>query len=270
MKRKTTRFLLVTLTVLLCFLCAACSGDSKIEESVKHTESTTKSPKNDPNKGLGSGDPGSNEDTENDFSMYEGVWLGDEDNLFDDIYIEFDREGYWWLYLSCELADEGFLVYEPVGDYVYVDGVLDSTIEGGQVELEGDRLYITTLGYFSHLVSEDGPYSNNGNGNGYYSWDSELCQRNISEFEGVWYYDGNLSAETYIIIDGDGNWSYYERTPGDPEATEMDHGVLCYSADEVSTYYADSAMYGGVSYRVFEIDEGIISWNDDCIYYRMQ
>ena len=79
-------------------------------------------------------------------------------------------------------------------------------------------------------------------------WDSDLCQRNVSEFEGIWYYDGNLSAETYIIIDGNGNWSYYQRAPG-AEPAEMDCGVFTYSMDEVSTYYADSTMYDGVSYR---------------------
>lgn len=104
---------------------------------------------------------------------------------------------------------------------------------------------------------------------GYYSWDSELCQRNVSEFEGVWYYDEDLSASTYIIIDSEGNWSYYERAEGDPEGTEMDHGTFSYSADEVSTYYADSAVYDDLSIRVFEFDEGVLVWGEDT-YYRME
>ena len=52
-----------------------------------------------------------------------------------------------------------------------------------------------------------------GDSDSYWSWDSDLCQRNVSEFEGIWYYDGDLSAETYIVIDGNGNWSYYQRPP---------------------------------------------------------
>ena len=40
----------------------------------------------------------------------------------------------------------------------------------------------------------------------------------------------------------------------------MDCGVFTYSMDEVSTYYADSTMYGGVSYRVFEVDEDSLVW----------
>ena len=47
----------------------------------------------------------------------------------------------------------------------------------------------------------------------------------------------------------------------------MDHGTFSYSVDEVSTYYADSAVYEGLSFRVFEYDEGILFWNED-VYYR--
>ena len=34
-----------------------------------------------------------------------------------------------------------------------------------------------------------------GDPDSYWSWDSDLCQRNVSEFKGIWYYDGDLSAE---------------------------------------------------------------------------
>ncbi|MEI3349393.1 MAG: hypothetical protein V8R55_13795 [Dysosmobacter sp.] len=36
------------------------------------------------------------------------------------------------------------------------------------------------------------------------------------------------------------------------ESAEMDCGTFSYSTDEVSTYYADSTLYDGVSYQVFE------------------
>lgn len=97
-----------------------------------------------------------------------------------------------------------------------------------------------------------------------------MYQRDISEFAGVWYYDNDLSAETYIIIDEYGNWSYFQRVPGDAEGTEIDYGTISYSADEVSTYYADSAMYDGVQYRMFDFDEGIIIWDEEGAYYRME
>ena len=122
----------------------------------------------------------------------------------------------------------------------------------------------------SYYRMEDYWYSENGNGDGYYSWDSELCQRNVSEFEGVWYCDGDFSATTYIVIDGYGNWSYYQRVPGDAEGTEMDYGTFSYSTDECSIYYADSAVYNGISFRVFEFDEDTLVWDNEGTFYRME
>ena len=103
----------------------------------------------------------------------------------------------------------------------------------------------------------------------YYSWNPELYQRNVSEFEGTWYYDEDPSADTYIIIDGNGNWSYCQCASGETEGTEMDYGTFSYSSDEGCTYYADSAMYDGLSIRVLEFDEGILIWGDEGAYYRM-
>ena len=54
------------------------------------------------------------------------------------------------------------------------------------------------------------------------------------------------------------------------EPAEMDCGVFTYSMDEVSTYYADSTMYDGVSYRVFEVDEDSLVWGDEGVYYMME
>ena len=98
---------------------------------------------------------------------------------------------------------------------------------------------------------------------------SEDTVNDFSVFEGIWYYDGDLSAETYIVIDGSGNWTYYQRAPG-AEPAEMDCGTFSYSTDEVSTYYADSTTYAGVSYRVFEVDEDSLVWGDEGVYYLME
>ena len=159
---------------------------------------------------------------------------------------------------------------------------------------EDGQLYSAAYGYFNpsegmeylwyedggRLTEDDEPDpsgdevpdwngSLDGDPDSYWSWDSDLCQRNVSEFEGIWYYDGDLSAETYIVIDGNGNWSYYQRAPG-AEPAEMDCGVFTYSMDEASTYYADSTMYDGVSYRVFEVDEDSLVWGDEGVYYMME
>lgn len=186
-----------------------------------------------------------------DFSVFEGVWLGDEDNQYTDMYIEFNGEGHWQLNIAGETVDEGYLVYDSIEDYIYAEGTRDSVIDGGQVEMGGEWIHISGLGYFDHLVSEDDTDDSELNN---YDEDSELYHRDISDFEGVWYYDDDLSAETYIIIDEYGNWSYFQRVPGDAEGTEIDYGTISHSADEVSTYYADSAMYDGVQSRfLYEI-----------------
>ena len=47
-------------------------------------------------------------------------------------------------------------------------------------------------------------------------------------------------------------------------------GTFSYSADEDSTYYADSDMYDGVSYKVFELDDDVLVWGDEGAYYLME
>ena len=90
-----------------------------------------------------------------DFSVYEGVWLGDEDNLYDNIYIEIDWEGNWQLYSGDDMIDEGYL-YVLEGDGTYVYSYEDGALNGGCVEAEGDRLYIDTAGYFTYADETEG------------------------------------------------------------------------------------------------------------------
>ena len=268
MKRKKP-YLLAGLVLLLSLLCTACGNT---EEAI--------SPQDDPNEGLGGG---VSEDTVNDFSGFEGIWLGEANNDYDSM--EFDAEGNWTLYLSGEVMDDGYLRYEPEWEAIYAYSNLDDS--GSRFDMEDGQLYSAAYGYFNygegmeylwHEDDEPAPSGDDvsdwngrldGNPDSYWSWDSDLCQRNVSEFKGIWYYDGDLSAETYIVIDGNGNWSYYQRAPG-AEAAEMDYGTFSYSTDEVSTYYADSTLYDGVSYRVFEFDEDALVWGDEGVYYLME
>ena len=246
MKRKKP-YLLAGLVLLLFLLCTACgNAEGQI------------APQDDPNEGLGGG---LNEDTVNDFSGFEGIWLGEANNDYDSM--EFDAEGNWTLYLSGEVVDDGYLRYEPEWEAVYAYSNTDDS--GSQIAMEDGQLYCAADGSgqvqplfglrVGSPVVDVAVVSDRLDGvpDSYWWWDSDLCPRNVSEFEGIWYYDGDLSAETYIVIDGNGNWSYYQRAPG-AEPAEMDCGVFTYSMDEVSTYYADSTMYDGVSYRVFEVD----------------
>lgn len=298
MKRKQLHIIMVML-LTLCLLCTACggttgsAGSGGITGSSRNIENIGSagesiSPQDDPNEGLG-GD--FNEDAVNDFSEFAGIWLGEPDNFYDSL--EIDGEGNWTLYRGGGVEDTGYLRYEPEYEAVYAYSNLDDA--GVPIALEDSgQLHMTTIGYFNYgdgmeylwyedgggdhdgdqpeddyrLTEDDEPYSGSS-GNGFYSWNSELYQRNVSEFEGIWYYDGDLTAETYIVIDDAGNWSYYQRAPG-TEAAEMDCGIFSYSTDEASVYYADSLMYDGVSYRVFEFDDDVLIWGDEGAYYLME
>lgn len=260
MKRNTTKFLSVLSMILsLCIICTACVANVGSAEG-----NGTTAPWEDPNEGRGGDIPFEyDENPEFDFGMYEGVWASETDSSY---YIRIDEDGGWQLYNDGDMIDDGYLWFDSEDVCTYITSYQCGTIDGGQVELYTDKIYISTFGYFSSDGKGDYVPDNGGG----YSWDDDLCQRNVKEFEGVWYYEGDLSATCYIIIDGYGNWSYYERTPGEAEGVEMDYGTFSYSTDEVSTYYADSSMHEGLSIRVFEFDDGIISWNGDNTYYRIE
>ena len=296
MLKRLKKSLSLTLVLALCMSFIACGSDGKSDDNfsddsdsfegrVKDSEQIAA--QDNPNEGLGGG---LNEDAVNDFSEFEGIWLGEANNEYDSM--EIDSEGNWTLFLSGEVVDSGYLCYELEWEAIYAYSNLDDS--GSRIAIEDAQLYSAAYGYFNYgegmenLLYEDGsrlteddesdssidevPEWNgrlSGESDIYWSWDSELCQRNVSEFKGIWYYDGDLSAEIYIVIDSNGNWSYYQRAPG-AEPAGMDYGTFSYSTDEVSTYYANSTLYDSVSYRVFEIDENSLAWGDEGVYYKME
>ena len=95
---KSRLHFLAGLLLTLCLLCTACGST---DEPV--------SPVDDPNEGLGGG--GLTEDTVNDFSGFEGIWLGEASNDYDSI--EFDAEGNWTLYLSGEGVGGHLCLQQP-------------------------------------------------------------------------------------------------------------------------------------------------------------
>ena len=106
MKKKRTAILMMMLSILV-LLFTACGEETEETAGMGDMEEMV-SPQDDPNEGLG-GDL--NEDTVNDFSSFEGIWLGDSGNDYD--YLEIDAEGNWTLYLGGDVIADGYLQYEP-------------------------------------------------------------------------------------------------------------------------------------------------------------
>lgn len=55
-----------------------------------------------------------------DFSAYEGIWICDEDNMYEDIYIEIDQEGKWQLYSVDGMVDKHDSFFTGAADAVAV------------------------------------------------------------------------------------------------------------------------------------------------------
>ena len=141
MKKKCTTILMMLM--LARGLCHSCGGETAETAGMGEMEEIV-SPQDDPNEGLG-GDL--NEDTVNDFSDFEGIWLGETDNDYD--YLEIDAEGNWTLYLGGDVIADGYLQYEPEWESIYAYNYQDGS--GGRFALEDSgRLYISTYGYFNY------------------------------------------------------------------------------------------------------------------------
>ncbi len=139
---KRIKIAAAALTLALCLCTAACGSSENYDDitDAPDVEVTDETQENDTTA------EELNDNAAADISAFEGIWLADANNEYDSIKI--DSEGKWTLYLSGEVADEGYLKYEPEWDGVYA--YADSDGSGGRAVIQDDgRLYITTLGYFN-------------------------------------------------------------------------------------------------------------------------
>ena len=101
MLKRLKKSLSLTLVLALCMSFIACGSDGKSDDNfsddsdsfegrVKDSEQIAA--QDNPNEGLGGG---LNEDAVNDFSEFEGIWLGEANNEYDSM--EIDSEGNWTL-----------------------------------------------------------------------------------------------------------------------------------------------------------------------------
>ena len=157
--------------------------------------------------------------TKVDTNGFAGIYMPEsEDSDWD--YIDVHDDGTFHLY-GKEYDVTGWIGYDEEFDAQYAYNDSDGSGSRFYVAEEG-RLYFAEYGYFSYTgmdnmwydednveTTDDGTHITDNSDNAdnsddvseYYSWNAELYQRNVSELEGIWYYDGELSAERSLCED---------------------------------------------------------------------
>lgn len=201
-------------------------------------------------------------------SRYVGHWMCAFTDECD--YLDIDRDGNWQLWFEGNVIDEGYLWCDEAQGVVWSYSKRKSDSEStsiGELETDGG-FWFCDYGYFRRAEDMEKVLA----------WiesnkDSEEYQQDVSMFTGTWYLDNDLSAETYLVIDSEGNWSCYQRAPGDAEGTEMYSATFSgcgyeFSGTEYEVYYEDFTTSDGVLYQMLGLDEGILAWGVDT-YYRI-
>lgn len=220
-------------------------------------------------------------DIQTDADVFVGTWLPEGDSAY--AYLEItsgDGEYLWGLYSQEDLAASGYLQYEADYDCIYAHNDHDGV--GHPITLNDDgSLNLATFGTFvpGHIDFGD----DSGDGSWIYisgtdptgsdtstNYDTNesgwsAAEADPTAFAGIWYRNGDLDADSFIVIDSDGSWHLYQRAPG-AENAEMDYGSIIPSDTEPYTYYAVSDPYG-LSYRIFDYDTDEITWGEDNEYY---
>lgn len=237
---KQVKFLSIVLAAAVCVSLTACNGTS---------ERTNNS--SDNSDGLFDNTPNAEPPEDAvyyDYSMYEGLWLSDDNNMYPDTYILFTKQGDWQLTKDGDTLDQGYTQYDANGD-AKLCSIVEGPIDGSYITIDGDRINITTCGDFNYLDGRNGvwqsDYGNSWSGNGFVDF---------SVFEGLWFStEDNLYPDTYLQLDAYGNWTLTK------DGEDTDNGYLQHNDEEVKIY-AYSNLGGA-------IDGGYLSMDgDDRLY----
>ena len=243
---KQVKFLSIVLAAAVCVSLTACNGTS---EGTNNSNSSS-----DNSYGLFDNTPNAEPPEDAvyyDYSMYEGLWLSDDNNMYPDTYILFTKQGSWQLTKDGDTIDEGYIWYEESDGNIttHVTSILGGAIDDGYITIDGDRINITTCGDFNYLDGRNGEwqgdYGSSWSGNSFVDF---------SVFEGLWFStEDNLYPDTYLQLDAYGNWTLTK------DGEDTDNGYLQYNDEEVKIY-AYSNLGGA-------IDGGYLSMDgDDRLY----
>lgn len=185
-----------------------------------------------------------------DYSMYEGLWLSNENNLYADTYIQFSAEGSWELTYNGETTDEGYIWYDSEENLTYVTSPQGGAIDGGYITVDGDCLNISTCGDFTYIDGRNGQWEGGDGGSNWDDEDREAIESDFSLYEGLWLSDEeSLYPDTYLQFDAEGNFQLIYN------GETTDEGYLKYDADEGEIYIYSNrggAIDGGIA-RMSEV-----------------
>lgn len=193
-----------------------------------------------------------------DYSMYKGIWSGDDGSQLVVALNDDGDEMRFALYdVNEELAASGYIqmAQEYSADYFYNehDGVAHHSWMG-----DDGTLNVDSFGSFVYVSAVD-----DGEGDG-----SDNATGDYASLAGAWFMDADADAESIIEIDEYGNWSLSERPGGDGDPTEVDCGTLEVNPADEGQYFAVSTMFDDVVYDMTVIGDDVMYWGGENDYYQ--
>ena len=194
-----------------------------------------------------------------DYSMYKGIWSGDDGSQLVVALNDDGDEMRFALYdVNEELTASGYIqmVQEYSADYFYNEH--DGVAHHSWMDDDG-TLNVDSFGSFVYVSAvDDGEGGGNDNATGDYAF-----------LAGAWFMDADAAADSIIEIDEYGNWSLSERPGGDGDPTTVDSGTIELAPEDAEEMYlAVSDLYDQVVYEFTLLDHDTVRWGSEFEFYQ--